>query len=95
MTRPSDQPLGEVLISEHRDPTTGQTRVRIDRADPRALISSELLEQITDGRCLPWAAVSGDQLDVITLADDHGQLFIYRLGQYDVLHNAFEMEWPD
>lgn len=87
--------FGEVLLSEHYDHETGRKSVRIDRADPRARISPELLDRIADGDCQPWATVSGERLDVITLADDYGQRFIYRLGNFDPVYDAFEMEWPD
>ena len=86
---------GKVLVSRHFDYATMSDRIRIRRADPRALISSELLDQISDGKCAPWATIDGEQLDVITLTDSDGQKFIYRLGNYNVLHDAYEMEWPD
>lgn len=86
---------GEVVVSRQYDPINGRDVLRIDRADPRALISPELLEEIREGYSGPWAVLNGD---VLTLSDDYGQRFIYRIGeriQGDPWSPAYEMEWPD
>jgi hypothetical protein len=88
-------PFGEVVMSRRFDHETKRERFYIDQADPRARISAELLMQAMEGECEPWLHVGGEGADVLTFSDDYGQRFIYSLGQYDVLHDAFEIEWPD
>jgi hypothetical protein len=80
---------GEVVVSR-----VGGDRHRIDHADPCVLIAADLLMEATEGG-LHYIKVSGEALDVVTIADDYGQKFIYRLGNYSAEHDAFEMEWPD
>jgi hypothetical protein len=85
---------GEVLIARiQHDHPTGRDSIRIDRADPRARIAVELLDEI---RANPsdWARLDRD---VLTLADDHGQRFIYRIrpDSYDPNSRSYLMEWPD
>lgn len=83
-------PHGEVVISRHFDPETGRDLFRIERAAPRALIAEELLTEIKRGDTI--AHIDGD---VLTLRDDFGQKFIYRIGRFVREQNAYEMEWPD
>jgi hypothetical protein len=93
-TTNSDDSYGEVLITRtQHGHTTGRDSIRIDRADPRARIAVELLDEI---RANPshWARLDRD---VLTLADDHGQRFIYRIhpDSYDPNSRSYLMEWPD
>jgi hypothetical protein len=64
--------------------------MRIHRADPKARIAAEILEQIRQG--VRYASLDDD---VLTLRDDYGQRFIYRIGDYDPATRTYEMEWPD
>lgn len=100
MTEPLAGPIpdpdfdGQVVLSRHEGDRPGLYRIRIDRADPRTRISAQLLRQAMEGECR-LITVDGDELDRIVIADDYGQRFIYRLGKYEALYDAFEMEWPD
>ena len=89
-----DTSVGEVLVSRWHDPMTRQDKVRIDRADPKARISVELVAQIRDVRS-KWATCT--ESGVLTLSDDFGQRFIYRIDwdSFDVNDQSFSMEWPD
>lgn len=85
---------GEVLFTQHFDPATGKTRVRIERADPRARISSEYV--------INWHELRPPYIDctapgVFTISDDYGQRFIYRVDfeDYDLMSHSYGMEWPD
>lgn len=69
-------------------------RVRIDQAPPQAYIGADLLMSAMDGE-VRLMTVSGEGADIVTISDDFGQRFIYRLGAYEALYDAFEMEWPD
>lgn len=86
--------IGEVLVSRLREPDAMRDRVRIDRADPRARISVELVAKIRD-TWSDWATCTDD--GVLTLRDDFGQRFIYRIDwdSFDGQTQSFLMEWPD
>lgn len=90
---------GTVTISVHHDPVTGRHRTHIDRADPRARISVHLIQEIHD-HPHTWATIDapdGAPYGLLTLADDYGQRFIYRIDWTDYRHDdaSFRMEWPD
>lgn len=70
-------------------------RLLIEDAQPVEWLTAEMHEDIAEGRAGRWATLTGDQLDVVTFTDDYGHRYIYRLGEYDLLRNAFRMEWPD
>lgn len=77
-------------------PEPGRYTCRITKAPPRCYISAEVLQKAMEGELVwPHLVVSGHQLDVLTFTDDVGQRFIYRLGDYEALYDAFLMEWPD
>jgi len=95
VTRADTPGRGEVLITRLYDRENDTYRVRIDRADPQAYIAPEMVDELMLDKHAPWATISGDRIDVIVFADDFGKRYIYRLGKYDELQDAFEMEWPD
>lgn len=89
-----------MMLQTVYEPDTMQTRVRIIDAQPIEWVDADLLAELTDPTTDPptnnvRVDVSGDQLDVFTFTDDYGQRFIYRLGHYDALRDAWQMEWPD
>lgn len=90
----SGEEYGDVTVARDYDHATGTTKVRITRADPVARISIELVSEIRDTRP-QWARCTED--GVLTLTDDYGQRFIYRvdLDSYDANSQSFRMEWPD
>lgn len=87
--------IGEVIVSRYYEPDWMRERLRIDRADPKAEIDGALLRQICADECEPWATVTNEQPLVITLADDYGQRFLYRIGERDAVRDVYAMEWPD
>ena len=82
---------GEVLITRRIDDATGSFRIHIDRADLRCRIGQDLLTQISDSRHCPWATLADNEL---TLADDDGQRFVYRIrwADFDAKSRSFGME---
>lgn len=78
----------EVYVSEW--PRT----IKIQRADPRIRLPVRLVAQLRDIRC-EWAHCTED--GVLTLTDDHGARYIYRvdLEAYDTATESFPAEWPD
>lgn len=68
--------------------------VRIDRADPRALISADLLGRAIFDAAGPWLKSDGQ---TVTFSDSYGARFIYRIGPLvdGVVPLAYEIEWPD
>lgn len=80
--------------------------LRIDHADPRILISAELLYGITDvlapppGVSLRWPSpppASGRFLYAGAVLTIHGvnRTVIYRIGEYVPHAHAYISEWPD
>jgi hypothetical protein len=61
-------------------------RLRIDHADPKILITEEVLRQVIDGES-PWSSLDGDALRV---ADDFGRTVVYRIGQRRSEYDMFE-----
>lgn len=93
---PPGLPRGEVWITRKDNGD-----VYIDHADPRVLISSELLNHIRAGECHPWAWLDephpGALLErgsVLHFAAVNRHL-IYRITGYYVPVHAFIGEWPD
>jgi len=86
---------GVMVVTGRYQPAAGHDRMRIDEAAPRARLTRVLLDKIRNGECRAWASLVGDRMDVLTLSDDHGQRFIYRLGQYNESTDSFDIEWPD
>jgi hypothetical protein len=81
--------------------------LRIDRADPRILISAPLLYEIADGGS-PWATVSReppprDRYDghgamegaLLKIHGDGGRTVLYRIVEYVPRIHAYICEWPD
>ena len=98
MPPPADLPRGEFYSS-----VLPGARVRIDRADPRILISGELLDIIADppypmphawldtAGCTPGHGYVGAVLHI------HGvnQHVVYRVVDYVPRVNGYIGEWPD
>lgn len=80
---------GTLTIIKWFEPTKVRDVIRIDRADPRARITRELLESAVN---TPWASVKDG---VFTVADDFGNRYIYRIGEYRPLDATYAIEWPD
>jgi len=81
---------GEVWLSRIDD------RLVVDRADPKILVSVELMELAADGRL--------DGARIVEVPDPPSRLFViegsnrkvtYRIGRCDEWGNYYECEWPD
>lgn len=83
---------GDVLITGHNwNPETGRYEsITIDRADPRAWITAEMLNMAVASE-LDFCTLNGD---VLTLRADN-RTVIYRIRGYHVQYDAYLMEWPD
>lgn len=95
--RPPGTPDGECIITRFEDGS-----VRIDHADPRILISAELVDEVARGEANPAATL--DRLN-FTVPNGHvGALLkiravnrhlIYRLADYLPSVHGYVGEWPD
>jgi hypothetical protein len=81
--------MGELVMEKLVDTPQGD-QLRIIQADPRVRITAELVHDIRLGT--PWTRLDGN---VLTIRDDFGKHFIYRIGDYDPRTATYEMEWPD
>lgn len=77
--------LGECII------TTTPEGQHIDRADPRILISAELVEQLRDRQWDPIAVLNGHLLRI----GGTNRTVIYRIGEKTPDGLAYVAEWPD
>ena len=84
MPPPDDLPAGELIVHRVKD------KLWIAHADPRILISGELLDAIADGDCGP-ACLDGALLRI------HGvnRTVIYCIMEYVPRVNGYVAEWPD
>lgn len=67
--------------------------LRIDQADPRVAIKDSILIVARDGDN-PWVSINEDG-NALTIRDDFGKRYIYRLDRYDELSGCWEASWPD
>jgi hypothetical protein len=90
----SEAEPGQIVVTRVPNPGGPRDLLQIVRADPRCRILAEVVAEFRDLR-QPWAQCTED--GVVTLTDDFGQRFIYRIdwGSYDSADNSFLMEWPD
>lgn len=82
-----------VVFEIRRDPDTGRQGIHIAHAAPRTRVTRAVLN---DAGSHP----SADRLwhidgDVLTLTDDFGQRFIYRIDYSDFDGISYAAEWPD
>jgi hypothetical protein len=84
MPPPADLPAGELIVHRVKD------SLWIAHADPRILISAELLDAIADGDCGP-AWLDGALLTI------HGvnRTVIYCITDYLPRIHGYIAEWPD
>jgi hypothetical protein len=91
---PDDLPRGECILT-----TMADGRVRIDQADPRILISAELLDAIVDGDCGPaWLDTAGCTTtydDALLKIEGVNRTVIYRIVDYVPRVRGYVAEWPD
>jgi hypothetical protein len=71
----------------------GGRNVRVDRADPRILISGHLVREALAGGIafLPGCELTSDRLVI----DGVNRRVVYRIGRYVPERDWYEAEWPD
>lgn len=80
--------VGECIVTEHRD---GDRRwLTFDRADPRIMVSAELLEAIAKAPG-PGVSLDGDILRI----EGADRTVIYRIGEKVPDYFGYYAEWPD
>ncbi len=93
MPPPADLPRGECIMT-----SLPGGRIRIDHADPRILISAELLDAIAE-RPAPdaWLDLAGCTTYDGALLKIHGvsRTVIYRIVDYVPRVRGYIAEWPD
>lgn len=66
-------------------------KLHIEDAQLRESMAGSLMDEVR--RCgSPWATLDGD---VLTIWDDFGHHYIYRVVGYDAERDLYELEWPD
>ena len=79
------EPVGDCVLTRFDDGT-----IRIERADPKILVSAELLDELRYG-CNPHVILDGNVLRIIAA----NRRVIYRIGEKVPDLHAFYAEWPD
>ena len=98
-TRPDGLPQGECIITSLYDDHGQPAGVRIDHADPRILISAELVDAMVDGEfpdhC--WVDLAGcTTYDGATIKITAvNRTVIYRITEYVPSVRGYIAEWPD
>jgi hypothetical protein len=100
MPPPADLPRGECIITALYDDHGQRTGIRIDHADPRILISAELLHMIADGDGKDaWLDLRASGMFFLTGAVLHinavNQRAVYRITEYVPRVRGYIGEWPD
>lgn len=104
--------FGEIIFTRHYDPAADPAIwVTIDHADPRILISHQLLEQIARGRCDPWdpwavldkTCACSPEVRKLCMHYQGARLeltasntrLVYVIGEPRYTSWCWEAEWPD
>jgi len=93
MPPPADLPRGECICTTLEDGT-----IRIDQADPRILISVEILDAVNGaGPRSAWLNLARCATYNGVLLKIHGvnRTVIYRIGEYVPRVRGYIGEWPD
>lgn len=79
--------LGECILTRHWD----SGALTVDRADPRVMVSAELLDEWRSGKGEPEVTINGDVLRI----EASNRTVIYRIGEKVPDMYAYFAEWPD
>jgi hypothetical protein len=93
MPPPGDLPRGTCIVTRLDDGS-----FRVDQADPRVLISAELLDAVNGaGPRTPWLDLAARATYDGELLKIHGvnRTVIYRIGEYVHRAHCYIGEWPD
>ena len=89
----SDEEYGQCHVTSLHDAHGSLMRLRIDRADPRVLITREMLFQMpAPDPEWPWPATFDG--NVVRIRGEN-RTVLYRIGQYLPDRDCYEAEWPD
>ena len=96
---PPDLPQGDCIMTSLYDDHGQRAGIRIDHADPRILISAELLDAMVDGENHPhcWVDLAGcATYDGATMKiAAANRTVIYRIITYVPSVRGYIAEWPD
>lgn len=97
--RPDNLPRGECIMTSLYAEDGTQTGIRIDHADPRILISAEMIVQ-TAFRAHPsveldLSRAAGDYVGAVLHIRGVNRTVIYRITEYVPAVHAYIAEWPD
>lgn len=81
-----DVAIGECIATRLED-----GRFRIEQADPRIMITAELLDEWRSGNAAPGVRLEGDLLYL----NGVNRKVIYRIGEKVPNQLAYYAEWPD
>lgn len=95
MPPPADLPRGECIMTQLYDEHRQRAGIRIDRADPRILISAELLEMIGRGEGAPGISLEPHWTGGILKISGVNRTVIYRVTDYVPRVHGYIAEWPD
>lgn len=86
-----------MLLTKQYDWDKLRFTLRMEDAQPREEIVGEMLADIRRGS--PWAKVEPGPApggcEVLTLWDDFGHHYIYKIVGWDVERDVYQLEWPD
>jgi hypothetical protein len=95
---PADLPRGDCIMTTLLDADGTQTGIRIDHADPRIIISAELLDAIADNP-LPhsWLNVARCSTydGAVLRIEAVNRTVVYRITEYIPAVRGYIAEWPD
>lgn len=84
--------IGWLVVRREYDHAALRERARIIQAAPRVRISSQFTDNLDADDLKPYFHLDGD---VLTIRDDYGQRFIYRIRWDDYADGGYLAEWPD
>lgn len=79
-----------MTFTRFRDDRTLSEKLLIEDAQPVEWVIGDLMRDIARGT--PWAKLDGR---VLTIWDDYGHRYIYRIADYEGLTDRYRLEWPD
>jgi hypothetical protein len=88
---PEGLPHGECIVTSLADGS-----IRVDRADPRVLISGELLDDIMRHPAEhAWCESTADDGGVLLKIEGVNRTVVYRVTEYVAPIHGYIAEWPD
>jgi hypothetical protein len=88
------RPDGDCILTRFEVVTAGAAgavQLRVEKADPRILISAEVMDQVTSGSALPQVTLKDGVLRIEAV----NQTVVYRIVDYLMDIDCYVGEWPD